>query len=628
MPQSDKNSEELMDIQQNEDKEQVSPKLQYTSNAQENELVNSDDDRNRTPSGSVPLRRVQDIRKYYSPDKTKGQDTISKGSDSASMSDSQKSINCEIIRAFKVKAKKLAKGKGHGRPHGHASSPLRQNKQRRSNRIKNSKKTKTSESADADCQYTSEDESDYSDDDTTSNNSSSRKFFEAADLSDPSEELLHHIAAKIQPIKPSSNVSSVQNNMGIETMSSQAECQRKTQRLEGNENDNPQVLSVSVVAELLREIKGDIATLKEKVDRVETDKASEISDKKIEECAKGIEMAVTENLKKENSELKLDVGNLKHKNSVLCDVVQRMHVEMEDIKSRLENLELGTSKKAVSISGLTLKSTKKDDMILEVQSFIEIHLGVIVVIEDIYPLGNNQPRMLIVHFQTMQEKRDVLHFKAFLKDVRVEGKKVYINEYTPIISQERRKKEKFLRDNNETLQNPAEIKYTKGALTVNGAVFKSKVSVPSPRDLIELSPEELTAIFAKKLDTTQSFQSEKSVFQGYIAPISSLKDVNDLYKRVKLSQPGARHIVCAYWIDSNHIEPHYAMDYCDDDEHGAGKHIMDYIRKNNLKNKVIFVSRKYGGIRMGAERFKCYVQAAAKASEKITGFYPLRAGQT
>ena len=34
------------------------------------------------------------------------------------------------------------------------------------------------------------------------------------------------------------------------------------------------------------------------------------------------------------------------------------------------------------------------------------------------------------------------------------------------------------------------------------------------------------------------------------------------------------------------------------------------MKKQNLKNRVIFVSRKYGGVRMGADRFECYLSAA------------------
>ena len=60
----------------------------------------------------------------------------------------------------------------------------------------------------------------------------------------------------------------------------------------------------------------------------------------------------------------------------------------------------------------------------------------------------------------------------------------------------------------------------------------------------------------------------------------------------------------------------YTKDFCDDGEPGAGRHLLDYLEKNDLKARVIFVARKYGGIRMGPDRFTCYKQAAELAIQE------------
>ena len=69
----------------------------------------------------------------------------------------------------------------------------------------------------------------------------------------------------------------------------------------------------------------------------------------------------------------------------------------------------------------------------------------------------------------------------------------------------------------------------------------------------------------------------------------------------------ARHIVCAYWIDG---PAHTSQDFCDDGEPGAGRALLEILRNQNMKNKVIFVTRKYGGVKMGSSRFECYRAAA------------------
>ena len=40
--------------------------------------------------------------------------------------------------------------------------------------------------------------------------------------------------------------------------------------------------------------------------------------------------------------------------------------------------------------------------------------------------------------------------------------------------------------------------------------------------------------------------------------------------------PGARHIVCAFWINGE--ESYYGQDFCDDEEHGAGRVLLDFLR--------------------------------------------------
>ena len=60
-------------------------------------------------------------------------------------------------------------------------------------------------------------------------------------------------------------------------------------------------------------------------------------------------------------------------------------------------------------------------------------------------------------------------------------------------------------------------------------------------------------------------------------------------------------------------------DYQDDGEPGAGRVLLDFLTNNLMEKRVVFVVRKYGGIRMGADRFTCYERAGQTAIEKHTG---------
>ena len=57
------------------------------------------------------------------------------------------------------------------------------------------------------------------------------------------------------------------------------------------------------------------------------------------------------------------------KNEVLTEVCNSLATEITDLTQKIENLELGASKKMVTVSGLTLNSNNKEDKIHEMEVF-------------------------------------------------------------------------------------------------------------------------------------------------------------------------------------------------------------------------------------------------------------------
>ena len=126
--------------------------------------------------------------------------------------------------------------------------------------------------------------------------------------------------------------------------------------------------------------------------------------------------------------------------------------------------------------------------------------------------------------------------------------------------------------------------------------------------MVDLSAQQLQEILKLELNTTGSVTQEKSTFRAYIGDVRNFVDIRKMYIKAKLLEPAARHIVCAYYLEGK--EHHYDRNYCDDGEPGAGKNLLELLVRNEIKNKVLFVARHFGGVKMGADRFDCYVSAA------------------
>lgn len=90
----------------------------------------------------------------------------------------------------------------------------------------------------------------------------------------------------------------------------------------------------------------------------------------------------------------------------------------------------------------------------------------------------------------------------------------------------------------------------------------------------------------------------KSRFIGYSMPIESEKDALDFIDKIKTEHRDATHNVYAYVLgESNNIQK-----FSDDGEPSgtAGIPVLEVIKKEDLRNVVVVVTRYFGGIKLGA----------------------------
>ncbi|KAI4470186.1 impact-related [Holotrichia oblita] len=133
-----------------------------------------------------------------------------------------------------------------------------------------------------------------------------------------------------------------------------------------------------------------------------------------------------------------------------------------------------------------------------------------------------------------------------------------------------------------------------------------------PDNKVELQTE-----FAEKMSnknynivTGPPIQDRKSTFQGHFCEVKSQEDVrcvmNILLENKKIAQ--ATHNISAYRIktDTGSI-----LQDCDDDgENHAGGRLLHLLQILNVTNVFVVVSRWYGGVQLGPDRFRHINNAA------------------
>ncbi len=109
------------------------------------------------------------------------------------------------------------------------------------------------------------------------------------------------------------------------------------------------------------------------------------------------------------------------------------------------------------------------------------------------------------------------------------------------------------------------------------------------------------------------YEEKRSVFYGYCAPVTTEEEAIAFVRGIKEKHSDARHNVYAYVLRENN-----AQRFSDDGEpHGtAGLPLLDTLRKQNITDAVIVVTRYFGGILLGTGGLvRAYSSAASLAVE-------------
>ncbi|WP_027120752.1 YigZ family protein [Mycoplasmopsis lipofaciens] len=106
------------------------------------------------------------------------------------------------------------------------------------------------------------------------------------------------------------------------------------------------------------------------------------------------------------------------------------------------------------------------------------------------------------------------------------------------------------------------------------------------------------------------YEIKKSKFYSYCFDITNKEEITNLKKTLNLEYKKATHICYGYSFLNNGI---LNAGFDDDGEPSgtAGRPIRDLLLKRNIHNKVVFVIRYFGGIKLGAGGLiRSYIKSA------------------
>ncbi|KAG1675206.1 Protein IMPACT [Nymphon striatum] len=142
-------------------------------------------------------------------------------------------------------------------------------------------------------------------------------------------------------------------------------------------------------------------------------------------------------------------------------------------------------------------------------------------------------------------------------------------------------------------------------------------SLPVPFTVEGIGESDLD--FQIEITHSDTITDRKSTFQGHCAKVTDITEVEYILRKLKSNKKiaGATHNIMAYRIKCPKKKC-ILKDYDDDGETHAGSRVLHLLEISEIENVVVIITRWYGGIHLGPDRFK-HINNAARNALQIMG---------
>ena len=113
------------------------------------------------------------------------------------------------------------------------------------------------------------------------------------------------------------------------------------------------------------------------------------------------------------------------------------------------------------------------------------------------------------------------------------------------------------------------------------------------------------------------FEEKKSIFIGKAIGVGTEVEAKKILNKIKRENKGARHNVYAYILGENNSIQRYSDD--GEPQGTGGMPILEIIKRNNLTDVVVVVTRYFGGILLGTGGLtRAYTKVATESLKQAT----------
>lgn len=308
------------------------------------------------------------------------------------------------------------------------------------------------------------------------------------------------------------------------------------------------------------------------------------------------------------------IDDQEDKINALIGIVIKQDQQIQALTNKIDVNYVKENKNNLFINGVA--ETPGEDCYREVTNFFKNVLKIEkpIHLTQAFRVGKGPKRPILAKLKTVGDKADIYTKTDKLREInRGRDNPYFIADQIPDAWAEKKRVNNFFKQQNARLpiahQHQVEVK--KGTLLINKKPYVPAVRALTTAERCNMSPEQKRVLRQLEIVEGPPEQHESSKFCGYAAEAYSTDKVQKLYEAMCLRVPDATHIMCAYRFPG--LDLTESQGFIDNGEHGAGRLLLNLLQKNKIQNKVVFVTRHYGGQHIGPKRFQLIEKAASAA---------------
>ena len=137
-----------------------------------------------------------------------------------------------------------------------------------------------------------------------------------------------------------------------------------------------------------------------------------------------------------------------------------------------------------------------------------------------------------------------------------------------------------------------EVTWSGTDVYVGDKKYEKCIQPPDPTTVLQMSIPELNEIMGIEVKRGPLQRIQKNTFIGYVLQTDRIELIQKGYMKIRLNHAEARHIPCAWSVPG---EKRYECEgYCDDEDFGVGRHILQKIQEAGYHSIAVYVVRNTG----------------------------------